>query len=315
MSIDIAKWQGRLESTFGQRGDAGPLGKDVWPKEQEYGHYVIANAYGYVVLANSFQSFFYETITTCLTQYRHPNATKEAPYQPTVLLEHLTLFRSIRATENLLYCGYPLDAYSLLRDVRDRAIFLAAIISGITSYQALNATHLLPPDGVEPDDDLADAMRKVREQEERRVMALMMGEASGLPEATQRLLRRWRRVFNLEVHGSRLTTAGEFTDWLRKKEPLSIGPVPREGPVTVYINTAPPVFWMVHRTLPFLQLKRGAFGTAWSQKWRILDDAFRTYQLGFEASGKPSGPAVRELVETKFPFSVDTIYVERNTPQ
>ncbi len=307
---EVAAWQRRLEDTFGPNGKGGALWTEVPAKEDAYGAYVRTNAHGYIVLSNSFQTFFYSTLVACVSQYRESTATESAPYQPTFLLDCLTLFRSCRATNSLLFRGYPLDAYALLRDVVDRTLLLNAWALGLTNYKALNATQVLK-DGASLDrDELSDKMRKAREQEQRRVLTLMIGTGSGLGQDTITWLRRWKSLFNLEVHGSRLTSAGEFGDWLRGKEALSIGPKPRSDSITTFINSASEVYWMILRILPFLQLSPGAFGTDWSERWKVLDESFDLYQAAFEALGKEMGTAVRRLVETHFTLAPESSYVE-----
>ena len=307
---DVAAWQERLETTFGQYGMSESLWTDVPPKEAAYEAYVRGNAHGYLVIANSFQSFFYDSLIACLQQYVNRDATTAAPYQPPFFLNCLTLFRSCRSTNTLLLCGYPLDAYALLRDVVDRTIFLGAWTLGLTSYQALNGTQALNDAEGQDRDKVSDAIRKARENEQRRLLRLMMGSDSGLDQDTILWLRRWKSLFNLEVHGSRLTTAAEFAAWVKRREGLSIGPVPRDESVTTFINTAPEGYWMILRLLPFLQLSSGAFGDDWAAKWRVLDESFDFYQAGLEKLGKPMGTAVRRLIEKKFTLTPQSAYVE-----
>lgn len=307
---EVAAWQARLESTFGGKGMRGALWADVPSKEVAYGQHVRSTALGYLVLTNSFQSFLYDTLHACTNQYRTPNSTRSAPYQPLFFLECLTLFRSCRAAESLLYEGYPLDAFSLLRDMRDRSLLLGAWTKGLTNYKALHATHVLSETRGLDRDEVVDQVRKARENEERQVMGLMTGKNSDLSAETIRWLRQWTSIFNLQVHGSHLTTASEFGDWVRKVGPLSIGPVPQEKSITLYINSSPEVHWLILRVLPFLQLSPGAFGTSWAAKWQVLDESFNFYQAGFEALGKPMGTAVRRLIEEKFTLTPVHCYVE-----
>lgn len=308
--INVAEWQARLEQTFGPHGMGGMLWTDVPPKELLYDGYVRGHSRGYLVLSNSFQTFLYDSLVACLDQYRKPNATSAAPYQPTFLLDCLTLFRSWRAADSLLYRGYPFDAYSLLRDMLDRTIFLGAWALGLSTYQALNGTAALKEAARLDRDEVGDRMRKAREGEQRRLLKLMIGTESGLDSDTILWLRRWRSLYNLQVHGSRLASASEFGDWLRGKEPLSIGPLPKDDSITIYINSAPEICWMILRILPFLQLSPDAFGTSWAKRWTVLDESFDVYQAAFEALGKPMGTAVRRFIERRFTLKPHDYYVE-----
>lgn len=307
---DVAAWQARLEGTFGPQGMSGALWTDVPPKEQLYGAYVRRNLHGYMVLGNSFQTFLYDSLVACLEQYRKPNSTSGAPYQPVFFLDCLTLFRSCRATDSLLYRGYPLDAYSLLRDVLDRAIFLDAWALGLSTYQALNATAVLKEAAGLDRDEVSDQMRKAREDEQRRLLKLMIGTESGFDSDTIVWIRRWRSLFNLQVHGSRLAFASDFGNWVRGKEQLSIGPVPKDRSITMYTNSSPEIYWMILRILPFLQLSPGSFGASWAMKWKVLNESFDLHQAAFEALGKPMGTAVRRFIESKFTLTPRDSYVE-----
>jgi len=287
-----------------------PVWGDVPTREETYGDWVRSHQYGYVVLTNSFQSLFHSSLAACLEQYHTTSSTSTAPYQPAFFLDCLALFRSCRSTESLLYRGYPLDAYALLRDVADRAIFLGAWAVGLSSYQALNATSALQEGAGLDRDEIRDRIRRAREQEQGKLLRLMMGAESGLDPDTIVWLRRWRSLFNLQVHGSRLTTASDFSRWVRRREPLSLGPVPDVDDVTVYTNTSPEVYWMILRLLPFMQLSPGVFGPSWAYEWSVLDESFDFYQSGFEALGKPMGTAIRRFIEAKFKLRPGDAYIE-----
>lgn len=310
-TIDVEAWQTRLERTFSETGVVGPRLTEVVSKEAAYGEYVHQRFNGYKTLADSFQRFFYDTLVHALNQYRKKDATKDAPYHALYVVSQLTVFRSIRAAENLLYRGYPLDGLSLLRDIKDRAVFFAAWISGFTSWRALYASDCLPG----KDDTSIEASRAWRRaiaHEENRILKLMLRENSDFEEPVKSDLQRWEDFFNFELHGSRFTTAQEFGGWMKREESVSVAPVPKDRSVAGYCDHAAEVFWMLHRTLPFLQLVEGAFGSTWAEKWGVLDDSFRMYQLSFEEQGNLIAKAVRVFIERKFQFTPATIYIERN---
>jgi hypothetical protein len=307
---DVEAWQARLEATFGLKGMRGNVWIDVPQKERLYDAHIRSHFRGYVVLSNSFQAFFYDSLVACLDQYRKPNSTSEAPYQPMFFVDCLTLFRSLRAADTLLYRGYPLDAYSLLRDMLDRTIFLGAWALGLSTYQALNATTVVRGADALDQDVVSDRMRKARENEQRRLLKLMIGAESGLEPDTIVWLRRWRALLNLQVHGSRLASASDFGSWVRGEQPLSIGPVPNDGSITTYVNSAPEIDWMILRILPFLQLSSEAFRESWAMRWRVLNESFDFYEAAFEALGKPMGTAVRRFIESKFTLTPRDSYAE-----
>ena len=94
------------------------------------------------------------------------------------------IFRRVRACENLLLNGYPLDGYALLRDLKDRAIFLAAIAHNLTTWNALLGFGQGVPVPTSRETRLTDAeqqlMKKNAEREEHRLLDLMIRKKSGL---------------------------------------------------------------------------------------------------------------------------------------
>jgi len=311
--IDVAQLQARLEKTFNENGIIGPRLDRVASYETSYGEYIKNKFNGYFLLVSSFQSFFYDTLSTASTLYRDPLITKHAPYQPLYLLNLLTAFRSIRATENLLYNGYPLDGLSLLRDIKDRAIFFAAWISGLTNWKSLNAPLLVPTKADAPVQE-TQLWRRAREKEENRVLKLILREDSDFEEPIKSELKVWETFFNLEVHGSLLTFASEFGDWMKNIGQLSIPPVPIERSIASYTCRAIEVFWMVHRTLPFIQLTPNCLGSDWAEKWMVLDESFRQHQTALFEGGVKIAKSFEVFIDRKFPFNPATIYVERDEP-
>lgn len=311
--MDVAEWLTRLENTFGENGIIGRRLLPVMQQERQYGEKIDATFTGHSVLAQCFFDFYIETLEVA-AEWRAANEIPRgfSEYSYAYLI-YLTNFRSLRAVDILFVRGYPLDGYALLRDVKDRAIFLAAAISGESSFSALRGTKRMTEAGCAIRKEDFEAIRRAREAEERRVLKAMIRENSGLDESVREHLRRWERMFHREVHGSQLTMSQELP-WLRGTEPLSIGPVFREKPAGLYMSTSEQVQWMLLRTLPFLQLERRAFGETWAAKWAVLDDSFHVSLESPTESGRPHpvASAIKAMLDEKFPFSPDTTYVERS---
>ena len=121
-------------------------------------------------------------------------------------------------------------------------------------------------------------------------------------------------TWSYTVHGSRFTTTVEFGGWARGTENLSIEPVPNDRAIVGYVNRATDVFWMMHRTLPFLQLTESAFGTSWAEKWSVLDVSFRQMEEELNNVGIEIARAIEALIDRQFPFGPSTVYVERDVP-
>lgn len=308
--MDVAEWQTRLEETFLWRGIVGGRIVDIAAVEKECGLLAVQTFHGHNVLADSFMDFYVETLQIAGELALRDAGRDAYPYYRYTLLHYVAMFRRLRAAAILFTYGYPLDGYALLRDLKDRALFLAAVIAGATTFPALLGLKGAARGAASlPEEQYEDA-RKRRRAEQQRVHDLMLGGKSGLAPGELAELRSWEKLFHEEVHGSHLTMACEGRDWLAGRARLSIGPTFEEISFATYMNRVGEVGWMLLRTLPFLQLRARAFGENWAHKWRVLDESFRFYVEALEALGKPIAGAVVAFLEAKFPFSPDTAYTE-----
>ena len=199
--MDVAEWQKRLERYFTVDGVIGGHLLEIIDKEKKYGEYVITKFHGQRVLMDSFFSFFIETIRVANSQIKNKGWPTSYPQYGPIILFYAMLFRSFRAVENLFTCGYPLDGYAMLRDIKDRALFLGAIVSGITSLSKIFGYA-----GVKAlTEETYKKLKAERKKEEFRVLNLMIRTKSGLDEAIRFELQKWENFFHEEVHGSKLT--------------------------------------------------------------------------------------------------------------
>ena len=303
--MTVEEWQERLEKAFTSNGIIGAQLVSVIEQEQKYGIYINRKFHGQNILMESFQAIFIESIRLAIRNVYITGWPEDKPYYPMTILYYLTMFRRLRAAENLIRCGYPLDGYSLLRDLKDRTIFLAAIPKGITS--------LLKIIGDTGNEKLTEEnykkIKNSRKNEERKVLNKMIRKESGFDSATLEELNRWENMFHEEVHGSRMTLFLEMGLW-RKQEKLSIGPIPHELAYGMYMNRAVEIGWLITRLLPLLQLKPKSFGDEWAEKWHVLDDSFRVMVKGLESIGKGIATAFIHFVDTQFLFSPEHHYME-----
>jgi len=309
--MNVEEWEARLTETFsGPGGVIGARLLKIIEMEKAYGGRLVRTFHGHNVLADSFADFYIETLQKCNQGVHRDELPREYPDYPLTVLDYVVNFRSLRAAANLFTCGYPLDGYCLLRDLKDRAVFLAALAASATSWPALlGAEQFCTSDRLTEQE--FQAARKRRVKEERRVRTVMLGARSGLPLDHLAELRRWENLFHYQVHGSSLTIAFEGIGWLRGQEGLSIGPAFNETAAATYMNRTGEVGWMLLRTLPFLQPKPRAFGEDWARKWAVLDESFRVCVLSLDKLGKPIARAIVAFVDARFAFSPDTAYGER----
>ena len=257
--MDVSEWQERLEKFFTVNGVVGGYLSEILDLESQYGEYIFKKFHGQRVLMDSYFSFFIETIRAANRAVKEKGWPLNSPYYGPTVLFYVTLFRSFRAADNLLTKGYPLDGYALLRDIKDRAIFLAAIAHGITSLSRIfgyAGNRALT-------DETYKKLKAERKKEERRIFNEIIRKKSGLDPQFHIELQKWENLFHEEVHGSKLTYFTEGGEWLRGEKPLSIGPTPLERSYGLHMNRSSELGWLVVRLLPFLQTEPFAFGSAW----------------------------------------------------
>jgi hypothetical protein len=271
--------------------------------EREFGEYVARTQHGHRVLWASFMTFFHDTIFCAKAAYAGHATERLAPHHPAIFADFTTRFRSFRAAESLLYAGYPLDGYALLRDLKDEAALLAALAAGETDYLTLK--------GLSPtsDERTRTQVRKAREREENRILATFYGDSNGLSESFSTAIRRWNALFHAEVHGSRLT-ATDVVDWFRGESPFELAPTPKQRPIALYVSSVPVIAWMFHRCLPFLQLPGRQFGEQWTAKWEILEESFRWMLSTWSSPSMETGAALTQLIDSRFAFNSAMVYVE-----
>jgi hypothetical protein len=197
--------------------------------------------------------------------------------------------------------GYPLQAYTVLRNVFDLLLNVSAAVQGIADFYSL--------DGVVPGTPvvLRDA-RILRKKTERSVHQAMMGSASGLSEANREELTKWNDLFDYETHGGRLSLT-QAVRWMRQEAPLPILPEFEQRSFAMFVNRYSEIAWMLHRLMPLLQPPEVLFTSDWLSKRNLLDDSFKIMVEALTVDlGKPIGAAIVELVSTKFPFNARSTF-------
>jgi hypothetical protein len=269
--------------------------------EAEAAHSVaFAKFQGFRLLVCAFDAFIPETVERINTELR-PRLQTQLPMIHALFLERLAHFtRSMRASAKLADMGYPLHAYTMLRNVFDGVVLCAAVALGITDFYRLDG--LIDQQNFDP-----NTYRKNRRNEERQARLRMTGKDSGLTAATLELLGKWDIYFDDETHAAALTRM-HGTDWLLGQAGLPVLPAYREDNAAMFINRYCEIAWMVHRLLPLIQLKDIQFSRPWKERWQTLDDCFLVSVESLLALGKPIGGAIVEFVQAKFPFHQDTTF-------
>ena len=303
MTID--EWHNRLADTFTVDGLVGGHLIEVHDRERDIGNHLVRTFRGQNVLIDSFQSFYIETLnlaTDLVGQHGWPVRSNSYAL---AFAQFLSLFRRYRACEILFYSGYPLDGYSLFRDVKDRAFMLAGVAHNMTTLtKVLGDVPVM-------EDMAAWRKRTARKRKdlEHRISKEMYGETSGFSPDIVSILRHWDSLFHEEVHGGRLSLIHEM-EFLAKGMLNRVGPSFHEQAFTVYMNRSAELGWLILRLLPYLQVTERAFGEDWYRKYEILDESFLFMVQGLTSIGKKIGEAFIALVEKKFTFSQPFYYSE-----
>ncbi len=291
------EWHSQLAATFTVSGLIGGRLVEVQKREQDIGVHLASTYRGQNALLDAFQSYYVETLNLIIDGVsRNGWPINLASYSLTVAC-FLSLFRRFRSCEILFYNGYPLDGYSLFRDIKDRAVMLAGVVLNMTTLP--KALGVAAPVG-----DRAEWHRqrtRLRRAEEHRISKRILGSESGLSDATVSQLRHWDALFHSEVHGGTLSLTNEI-EFLSKGMLNLPGPSQHRLAFTVYMNRSAELGWLILRLLPYLQPTASAFGSEWQRKYEVLDESFRHMVGGLVALGKEIGPAFIALVDGKFAF-------------
>lgn len=294
-------WLARLDEAFGAGAFIGPELLPIVTAEIDFGVSVAKHRAGFFALSSCLQSLVLETLETAELL---PIARKPSSWFRPVVLSYAGTFRILRAAENLFLKGYPLNAYAILRDMKDRVIAYAALINGYTSFNTINGWDVVNAPAGGFTIEHFRAMREARKKADRIVMSKMFGAQSGLSTPTRLELQKWNDFFHAEVHGGRFTFALEGQDWLRGKGELPLGPTfdPTSKTDEMFVSHFKELGWLFTRTLTYLQPPKSGFSKSWCKRWAVLDESFRAIFQDSVAAERPIVAAILELVDSKFDF-------------
>jgi len=301
---EMRDWEKLLTGLADAFTTDGIIGKKLYQvnqKEKAYGEYVEHTWRGHSIISHAFQEFYIETLQTAATVWQETNQEPTPPTYAETFMWHLANFRSLRAVDILFHNGYPMDGFARLRHLKESAVFLAAILGGITSWTEIKGFEGVPSRKRFTPEDVRRIQAK-RMKEERRVLNAIVRKESGLSEKQKDELRIWADFFHQEVHGAQLTQFLEHGPAMRGEDTTSVAPKPREDSCAMFMNRFSEVAWMLHRTLPILQLSNRTFDETWNQKWFLLDQNFKKNEECLQDMGKKIAGVFLEFIEIKFPF-------------
>lgn len=298
----------RLADNFTVNGVIGGLLQGVHEAEDHAGNQLVEEFPGHRALLESFLAFFVETLDIVGRKVIINGWPKDAENYIVVWACYSTLFRRFRACELLSRKGYPLDAYSLMRDIKDRAFSLAGVAHNITTFPTIIGAVESPPPATR--NEYLKKRTKVRKDVEQKVTRFLIGRNSGLPEKIIEDLALWDEFFHHEVHGGALSLMTDVAALAHRDAP-NTGPTLDRGAYAMYMNRSVEIGWLLLRLLPYLQVAENSFGDGWHAKRAILDESFRCMLELLSTLGKKSiSASLIVLVDQKFIFSPSFHYRE-----
>lgn len=303
------KWRddhAALRAAFTQSGVVGANLRAIDALEESFEIHVASTFRGYRLMHQCFLSFLAESLERA-NAHLPPSDGQWSLYRP-LLVFVAGVFSRVRSAEVLYLHGYPWDAYSLLRDLKERAMFLASVLSGHTSLDRVLG---ISGDTSDPEQDYYGLLRTMAERRKRehvRVRLLMTGRTSGLPKDVQTDLRNWGELFHAEVHLSQQSYLVDGLEPYRRTGRLQLGPQKSLEAATMYMNRSIEIIWCLHRTVPIVQPRPRTFDDDWRHKWDVLDGCLGHAVEALALQGKELIPSVIIWVQTKFAFDTSWSY-------
>jgi len=301
LEIDPEAFQKDLESISNCHGI--PFGRleEYWQAETDHVYSMRSSNAGTLLLIRAFQSMFLEAVELTNVNSIQSTASPSLPFFTRFLPKFVHVFHQLCASELAATHGYPLPAYTILRNVFDQLVLLAASM--------LRLTDLNKADGYDPNIEYSpNSAKTLGIKNERAVRRKMLGKESGLSNETVNHLKIWDALFDFEVHGARLSLTTAI-DWINGNGALQVYPHYNSSSVTTYSNRVCEICWMAHRLLPLIQHSALHFPAEWKAKWRLLDSRFEDQVRHFANEQVDKvGLGIIELVMMKFPFNESTLY-------
>lgn len=290
----------RLKSISGESGV--PFGRLALLDNSIDEHKAAARHFkGYWALSDAFKCFFLET-TELINSFCRPRITVPLSADYGLLVPRVVHnFRALCGAEQLATLGYPMEAWTVLRNVFDSLVLTSAALQKFTNFYSI--------EGVVPNQTLdMKRAKELRKTTEFAVRKKMTGVGSGLSSAAISDLAKVDTLFDHEVHGAQISLA-DATPWLKGLGALRVVPLFNERRMAAFMNRASEFQWMLHRLLPMLQPPGVQLPSLWEGKWRVIDESFEAMVKALsQGNAKTIGESMVEFVKAKFPFDERTVF-------
>jgi len=301
--LPIGAWQDRLAENFTTKGVVGGSLLKLTGRESAAGHAFSQKYIGHRYLSDCSQSFAFDTLELTPPE-SVATAQRKLEGFPIVYLEFLMIFRRVRAAHIASINGYPGPAHVMLRDVKDRSIFLSAVFQEHVTYTELMGITKHEPKNLDTK-ALNEYRRRKRMRLEKHLIEKYLTANPEFDSETTFELKRWNDLFNWETHGSFLSQSNSMLAWVKGEAYPQLVETGVPDSDAMMMNRFNEATWLFHRLLPNLQHGNG-FGEEWSQRWRVLDDSFWQMQESLGSMGKKIGRAFVTFIDKKFPFDETT---------
>lgn len=297
------EFQKRLKDAF--EYDGKPFGRVFMIHESE-GEYALeaAKFSGHLSLSDGFKACFLEAVELLNTHCRPLVKTPLSEFYPQLLPRLVNGWHTLCGAERAALSGYPRPAFTTLRNVFDDNVLTSAALQKITDFYKI--------EGIDPQDKSGKidpiAIKKARMDNEYAVRKVMTGWKSGLQPAVIEELINLDQLYDMEVHGGRLSLT-DAVGFMKGKEPLTIVPKFGRGSWALFMNRYTEVAWTLHRLLPTIQPPEGPMPKQWTDKWAIVDDSFETGVRSLTKDlGMKVGDAYADFMKAKFPFNAASTF-------
>ncbi len=298
--MEPGEMQKRLAAISEDGGVAYGRVHELFDAEKTYQRQLV-RFQGYLSISDAFKSFFLETAELFNSSIVPRVKTQLSEYHAVFFPRLFYAWQSLCGFERLALHGYPLQAYAGIRSIFDSLQLVSAALQSFVDFYAI--------EGIIPGQESnAAEIRKLRKKTEQEVSRLMSGSKSGLSQSTIEELAVLDSLFNLEVHGGRLSLTNA-QDFMRGKAKLPVLPTYRERDFAMFMNRYCEVAWMTHRLIPLIQPSGIFLDQSWKDKWRLIDESFDLISASLtKENGKAIGAAIVEFVNAKFPFDADSTF-------
>jgi len=188
--------------------DGSPYGRLrlITEEEKKYNSSVLQYT-GHFALSNAFKCFFLETVEL-IGAYCRPRVTAPVPEFYGLFVPRMVhAFHSLWGTERVAINGYPLLAYTVLRNVFDNLILASASLQKVADFYRVEGIERGKPLNIK-------SMKTLRKRTEHEVRLKMTGKLSELTQKTRDELEKWDMMFDWEVHGARFSLI-RAQEWLK----------------------------------------------------------------------------------------------------